>query len=703
MNKMTNIVRNYVKNNKIDESSAVESLVLVTFISVLLVVSTRNYNLFHILSEAYSALITIGIYIVAINTYKISKNKVIMVLGIGCIFIAILNLMCTFAYPELNLINNSSLNMVIQFWVAASYLDCATLIIACIYLYKPNKKLNPVPTFFTYIIITSISIYFIINKAVVIKSLDANRDSLGTYIGVAIIIIMYCTLLVAIFMKKSSIDAQVYLYVQIAIVLKIIDQGLFTFNIGVGGYTQILAHILKIVSFYCIYKGIIQAGIQRPSSMLFYKIEEAGNQLNKVNNLLMEESKKYETIKNNFMNNDTSYDLIINNSSDAIILYCEDKIIFANETSKKLLRAKRSDDLLGINILDIIPLSNKEKSKERIQRAYLYKSIMPFEENKFIRMDKSEICVESAGSYISYQGKDVILIIFRDISYKKEIVSLKKYIYKKEKILNKTIECNKLMTEFFSNISHELKTPLNVILGSIQVLNLKESQENKEEYIEDVNKYDKIMKQNCFRLLRLINNVIDLSKIDSGYLKPELSNENIVSIVEDITLSVSNYIEDRGINLVFDTNVEEKIMAIDVDKIERIILNLLSNAIKFTNKGDSIFVAFEDLGENVVISIRDTGVGIPEDKLKMIFDRFSQVDKTLSRNREGSGVGLSLVKSLVEMHDGKIGVESVTGEGSEFKIEIPVKLTKDKKREREECIKNNVERISVEFSDIYSL
>jgi signal transduction histidine kinase len=184
-------------------------------------------------------------------------------------------------------------------------------------------------------------------------------------------------------------------------------------------------------------------------------------------------------------------------------------------------------------------------------------------------------------------------------------------------------------------------------------------------------------------------------------LKLNLKNYDIVNVVEDIALSVADYVEDKGIELIFDTDVEEKRMAVDVDKIERVILNLLSNAIKFTNGGGQILVNLWDKGESVLIAVKDTGVGIPKDKLDIIFDRFGQVDKTLSRNREGSGIGLSLVKSIVEMHEGDIMVQSKVDEGSEFIIELPVRLAPENETSDNILYETRVEKVSIEFSDIY--
>jgi methyl-accepting chemotaxis protein len=223
---------------------------------------------------------------------------------------------------------------------------------------------------------------------------------------------------------------------------------------------------------------------------------------------------------------------------------------------------------------------------------------------------------------------------------------------------------------------------------------------NKEKVFEDVN----IIKQNCYRLTKLINNIVDLSKIESGFFKLNLSNENIVEVIEDIVQSVSEYIKTKKINIIFDTNTEEKIIACDTEKIERIILNLISNAIKFSNPGGSIFVNVFDKDDTVEITVEDTGIGIEKKHLNDIFGRFQQVDKSLSRNAEGSGIGLSLVKSIIEMHGGKISVDSEVGKGSVFKVELPVRIVENSKViEKTKQMNNKIQMINVEFSDIYSI
>jgi len=256
--------------------------------------------------------------------------------------------------------------------------------------------------------------------------------------------------------------------------------------------------------------------------------------------------------------------------------------------------------------------------------------------------------------------------------------------------------------EFLVNISHELKTPLNVIFATAQLFNVYCKSGSLDENKESIIKYIDSIKQNSYRLSKMINNIVDLSKIEAGYFKLNLSNNNIVKFVEDIVMSVTNFTDSKGLNIIFDTNTEEKIIACDPEKIERVVLNLISNAIKFSDAGNEILVSVTDKNEFVEISVIDNGIGIEKRYLDMIFDRFKQIDKSLSRNSEGTGIGLSLVKSIVELHGGTITVESEYGMGSKFTVSLPSgKVTKENRIYNNE-VRGKDQSIQVELSDVYS-
>ena len=272
-------------------------------------------------------------------------------------------------------------------------------------------------------------------------------------------------------------------------------------------------------------------------------------------------------------------------------------------------------------------------------------------------------------------------------------------------LIEKLVQYDKLKTEFIANMSHELKTPLNIIFSTAQLFSVYLSKDVNSINIDKLNEYTNYMKQNCYRLLRLVNNIIDISKIDSNFMELNLKNQNIVQVAEEITLSTIPYVQAMSRTIVFDTDIEEKIMALDEEKLERILLNLISNATKFTRPGDTIEVGVYDKDDHVILSVKDNGIGIPKDKLSQIFERFKQVDPLLSRAHEGSGIGLAIVKSLVEMHEGTINVKSKHQEFTEFIISFPVKVLDDDDNQNPKVglmDRTNSEKIQIEFSDIYN-
>ncbi|MBS4534796.1 hypothetical protein GOQ29_04105 [Clostridium sp. D2Q-14] len=256
----------------------------------------------------------------------------------------------------------------------------------------------------------------------------------------------------------------------------------------------------------------------------------------------------------------------------------------------------------------------------------------------------------------------------------------------------------KAKDQFFSIISHELRSPANIIIAASQLLLT--DKYRKELKLNAVGHIEKIQ-INSYRLLRLINNFLDIQKSEAGYLKLNMVNFDIVSFSEELANSITHLTDSKKIQVIFDTEFEEKIIALDVEKYERILLNLLSNATKFTPEGGKILVNIFKSKNNICISVKDTGIGIAKDQLKKIFKKFTIVDSTLSRVGEGTGLGLNLVKILVEKMEGTISVYSVEGKGTEFIVSLPDKKIESKELATVKRTKKELEHITnIEFSDI---
>ncbi|WP_315080912.1 two-component regulator propeller domain-containing protein [uncultured Clostridium sp.] len=275
----------------------------------------------------------------------------------------------------------------------------------------------------------------------------------------------------------------------------------------------------------------------------------------------------------------------------------------------------------------------------------------------------------------------ILLIIYLSITklknldrmVEKRTKQLKDEMEKNIKLFDKVIDLERRKNNYFVNLSHELRTPLNVISSTEQLI----SELNKQDDGIDKEKlsyYMKIIKRNSNRLLKLINNIIDTNKIESGRYEINLKENDIVYLVEETSLSLKDYIENKGIHLIIDPEMEEKIIMCDSYEIERCIVNLVSNAAKFTPEGGEIKVTLKELNNKVIITVKDTGIGIDPKYHKAVFDRFNQIIDANSESKGGSGLGLTITKHIIDLHKGKIYVNSDIGKGCEFVIILPTNI-----------------------------
>jgi two-component system sensor histidine kinase/response regulator len=258
--------------------------------------------------------------------------------------------------------------------------------------------------------------------------------------------------------------------------------------------------------------------------------------------------------------------------------------------------------------------------------------------------------------------------------------------------------------EFLSIISHEFKTPLAVINSAVETMELV----CRDELSLKEQRFIKVIKQNTFRQLRLVNNLLDITRVNAGQIKMHKSNVDIVFLTKSIVDSVNIYAQQKGVDIKYIPDMKTRYIYLDEEKYERIVLNLISNAIKFTPKGNSITVRLLQKTikkkDKIFLEVIDAGVGIPKDKQSLIFEKFGQVDSSLTRQAEGTGIGLSLVKKFVEAHEGEIKVISEIGKGSTFTVILPIaqvgKETEEKKLP--ELMDNRlIQSVAIEFSDIY--
>ncbi|GEP62737.1 hypothetical protein CBE01nite_05050 [Clostridium beijerinckii] len=409
-------------------------------------------------------------------------------------------------------------------------------------------------------------------------------------------------------------------------------------------------------------------------------------------------------------NNREQLKAIIDNMSDGVVAIgkCGNLVMLNKAAEKhfnviKIIEGRNKNDS-EIEYFDVNMKELREGSlpSDRILRGEIiteYRIIIKrYSENIYMCISGSPVYDDSGNFLFGMMCmKDITEKVKQERIIKSQHDSVLQAEFERNEALEKTIA---MKDEFLSIISHEFRTPLNVINSAVQAM----------EYIcfnelsNNTKKYLGMIKLNTFRQLRLVNNILDITSSNLKSTKINKKNIDIVFFIDAIVESVRSYANKKEIDLILETSYKEFVVAIDSEKFERILLNLLSNAIKFTSNNKKITVRFNTLKENIFIEVSDEGIGIPSDKIDTIFEQFGQVDSSLSRQVEGTGLGLSLVKKFVEDLGGRIFVNSKVSKGSAFIVMLPnekVTETYEYRSSKEFFYNHILESTRVEFSDIY--
>lgn len=412
---------------------------------------------------------------------------------------------------------------------------------------------------------------------------------------------------------------------------------------------------------------------------------------------------EYINTKNYLEKTKNIYIALLDSVPEAI--YLEDletnRYAFINEKFRNIFNV---DESLGVEELGIcredlmkVHWEYDDVTKDGVSKIK-ENEISDYRYIKYIDMNGEIIDAYVASIPFKLHNKVFKLTIIKDMKDIEHLENLRSQILERTKI-------DSMKMEFFINMSHELKTPLNLIFTSTQLIENLYNKGKIGDFDSKISKHIKLTKQNSYRLLKIISDLIDFTKMESGFYKLRMENINIVELVEDISMSVVTYAKSKGIDIVFDTDVEELNMAVDINAIERILLNILSNAIKFTDCKGNIYVNIFYKENTLDIEIEDTGIGIKEDNIERIFERFNDVNKGFIGNIYGSGIGLSMVKSIANLIEAEVKVESEYGKGTKFTISLDVKEIDEIDTYNEINYdyqkSSNIERLVVDMTDIY--
>lgn len=432
---------------------------------------------------------------------------------------------------------------------------------------------------------------------------------------------------------------------------------------------------LNYIHVYIVYTICFRDIIKRPNRNLYYNLLDERQKLKR-------NIEKIEEVNFNMEYYKIIYEQLLKNMPSGIIISYKNKIMFVNNKVLNFFKLESEENIIDKNISDLIYKEDKDKYLDKtnnndsvIHTRFSYNNVI-FE-------------AEEIRFYETLHQKTFQVSIINSIEDKIKLEDAKRQLQLRD-VMEET------RNEVLSNISHEFKTPVNVIYSTVQIqdLNLKKGEYDK------ILEFNKLIKQNCNRLIRLINNFIDSIKLENNKLDIHKKCVNIVYIVEDITMSVINFAKRQKIEVIFDSEEEELYCDIDIDQMERIMLNILSNAIKYNKPNGSINVIVKDRPEEIYIEVIDSGIGIPKDRISTIFDRFERIENKNAVIKEGSGIGLSIVKKLVDALDGKIEIESEVDKGTTVRLIFKKSENKNDIDEVYDISQHLEEKVNLEMSDI---
>lgn len=388
---------------------------------------------------------------------------------------------------------------------------------------------------------------------------------------------------------------------------------------------------------------------------------------------IMSDITEYEVALNKLEENKKTYFALLQTLPEGIILVNKytKKQVYTNKYMMRLLKD------VGVESFNkIIDSYIENKPESNFKKFYI----------NDIKNKKISVAIEEVPK------QNNLLIVVRDLEIEKQMEA----VYNNLQIIK---ERNKFKTEFLIRASSNMKKPINTIFEINKLLDNKKEIYN----YNGIRTYTRTVRQNSYRLKRLLNNIEEISNIEAGIHFRDYKTYNLVDYLEKLVELCRDYTKQKGLDISFESNKREVLVYIDKDIIERILLNILSNAIKFTESGGEIIVLLTVDKKDVTIGIKDNGSGIPSNKIDFIFENFEQVNRSLSRTAEGTGVGLYLVKKLALLHHAKIKVNSKIGCGSKFEVILKdnfLESTKENRSNIEDFIIDK-ESIDLEFSDIY--
>ncbi len=745
-------------------------LVWAGIIASLMLISRYNYLLFHYLAEFFSVLVAVGIFAFTFNSRSIHQNDFFTLLGQGYLFVASVDLLHLLSYPGMGILDIASANVSAQLWLCSRLLESLTLLLAPLFL---RRKL---PFTWSMLIFLGVCLIFIASIIFLQGFPDAYVSGSGLTafkIGFEYVI---CLLLLAaalhLYAKRALLDRYILLSLLIAILLTMLGEICFTLYIHAYSPMNLLGHILKIISYYLIYKAIIVTGLLQPYILLSFSLQEKDSDLRA---------------------SEERFRRIVQDQSEIICRFSVDgRITFANDSLCQVFQKSR-DSVQGTSFYDLLPQEERHVFAESFKHISLDSPVQRLT-HRFRHRDGSTGWInwtlrgifDDSGNLIEYQtvGRDMtelhnaLLELERSKEYyqllsneapisiiafneqgqvtfvnqwhltffggekveedfytgrhvtelpgivkagiKKEIdrilqgevvvlhevyfpevlagysmyanvrgvpiirneslaggILIREDVTRYKAMEQELKKANQAKSDFLANISHELRTPMNAILGLTQVAM---EQETAAEQIERL----QMIRTSGKSLLSLIDELLDLSRIEAGNFIVEPTEFNLPELLDSVIKELRSSAEEKGLflELSWKSPPPGEVVG-DPLRLQQVLRNLIGNGIKYSSSG-GVSLEVErtaqdaennpsEAGFTLRFTVKDTGPGIPEDKQEEIFQPFSRLEPDTQSRTSGTGLGLSISKQIVQQLGGEIWVESTPNQGSSFIFTLPWK------------------------------
>ncbi len=655
----------------------VSSLIL---FGVLIFLHQQDYKIFHIFAEFFSIMVAMGMFIIAINTTHLVRNHYLSFLGIAYLSIGMLDALHALIFPGIGIFAQSATtDPTIQFWIFARYLEAFSLLAAPLFI---HRKLYFSRVFSFYALVTILGSWIILKTDLFpqcfIEGEGLTPFKVGSEYFIAVILLSSIVVLKKI---ENDFDPRIFTLVTISILLTVASEMWFTFYTRPDSLSNVAGHFFKVASFFLIYKALIQQALTKPLTLIFRELQTQEAALSEANEVLelrvRERTHELEQIAANLQNeiavrekaeqaqaeSQLRLKAMMQAFPDMIfLLNAQGQLLEVTGSTEHLLLPKK--ELLGKSLSEILPPAVSLLFQQAIADA--------LETNMTILVEYE---YELSGEPHFFEarlvacGEGKVIQVTRDITARKNV--------EKEILLAKDAaqQANEAKSNFLATMSHELRTPMNGVLGMAQILLHTPLNEEQISFVKTITHSGEA-------LVNILSDILDVAKIEENKVKVIATPINLAELIHGTIRLFAGSAKSKGLQLSYDLHSQgAQYYLMDGNLLRQILNNLIANAIKFTDQGwiKCAVKLMDTKGEmhHLRFSVEDTGIGIPQELHDSIFESFAQGDSTSTRRYGGSGLGLSIVRKLLQLMGGSIQVESQPGEGSRFYFDLLLQKAQD--------------------------